>query len=179
VSQIQVGDQAQLTVTGTATPVFGTVSSLGIVATVSSGVATFPVTISVTGTPTGLYSGMTAQTSIIVLDRSNVLTVPSDAVHTEGTASFVYELKSGKEVEHTVEVGAIGTTLTQITSGLSSGTKVVLANLAASLPTAGSTTSRFGGLGGGLTTGGLGGGGFTGGGGFGGRGLGGGGFGGG
>ena len=43
------------------------------------------------------------------------------AVHTLGTASFVYELKDGKEVEHTVQTGAVGTTLTQITSGLKSG----------------------------------------------------------
>jgi len=165
VSQVQVGDQAQLTVSGSATPVYGTVSSLGIVATVSSGVATFPVTIAVTGTPSGLYSGMTATTSIIVLDRSNVLTVPSSAVHTLGASSFVYELSQGKEVEHTVGVGAVGTTLTQITSGLASGDKVVLANLAATIPSG--TTSPFGGgLGGGLGGGGFritgGGGGFIG-----------------
>jgi hypothetical protein len=157
VSEVQVGDQAQLTVSGADAPVFGTVASLGIVATVSSGVATFPVTVAVTGTPSGLYSGMTATTSIIVLDRSNVLTVPSSAVHTLGTSSFVYELSKGKEVEHTVKVGAVGTTLTQITSGLKSGAKVVLANLAAAIPTAGTSTSPFGG--GGL--GGLGGGGGT------------------
>jgi macrolide-specific efflux system membrane fusion protein len=176
VAQVQVGDQAQLTVSGSATPVYGTVSSLGLVATVSSGVATFPVTISVTGTPSGLYSGMTATTSIIVLDRSNVLTVPSSAVHTLGTSSFVYELSKGKEVEHTVTVGAVGTTLTQITAGLASGDKVVLANLAAVIPTAGTSTSPFGGGLGGLGGGGafrITGGGGLGGGGFVGRGLGG------
>jgi hypothetical protein len=81
--------------------------------------------------------------------------VPSSAVHTLGAASFVYELSKGKEVEHTVTVGAVGTTLTQITDGLKSGDKVVLANLAASIPSAGTSTSPFGG--GGL--GGLGGGG--------------------
>ena len=134
----------------------------------------FPVVIGVTGTPSGLYSGMSADASIIVLEHSDVLTVPSSAVHTLGTESFVYELKGGKEVEHTVTIGAVGTTLTQITSGLKSGTEVVLANLSLPLST-GSSTS--GGLGSGLT-GGLGGSGFTGGG-FGGRGFGGGGFGGG
>lgn len=138
---------------GSATTVYGTVSSLGIVATVSSGVATFPVTVAVTGTPAGLYSGTTAQATIIVLERSGVLTVPSSAVHTVGTASYVDELKGGKEVEHAVTVGAIGTTLTQITSGLTSGTKVVLANLSQSI-SSGSTnttstgTGRFGGFGG-------------------------------
>lgn len=159
-----MGDQVQLVPSGSATTIYGTVSSLGIVATVSSGVATFPVTIAVTGTPAGLYSGMTAQATIIVLQRSGVLTLPSSAVHSVGTASYVYELKNGKEVEHTVGVGAVGTTSTQITSGLKSGTKVVLANLSQSISTGSNSTgsSRFGGFGG---FGGLGGGGFTGGGG--------------
>lgn len=179
-SEIAVGDQVQLVPSGSSTTVYGTVSSLGIVASVSSGVATFPVTVAVTGTPSGLYSGMTAQATIIVLDRSGVLTVPSSAVHTVGTASYVYELHGGKEVEHSVTVGAVGTTLTQITSGLTSGTKVVLANLSESVSTGstgstttGSGTSRFGGFGG---FGGLGSGGGLGGSGFGGLGGGGGSF---
>jgi hypothetical protein len=177
---VQVGDQVDLTLTGAATPIYGIVTSLGIVATVTSGVASFPVVITVTGTPKGLYSGLSADASIIVLQRANVLTVPSSAVHTLGTSSFVYELHAGKEVEHTVGVGAVGTTLTQITSGLKAGTNVVLANLSLPVTTgstglgSGFTGGGLGGLGGGL--GGFGGsGGFTGRGGFGGRGFGGGG----
>jgi multidrug efflux pump subunit AcrA (membrane-fusion protein) len=136
-----------LTLTGSATPIYGTVSSIGIVASVSSGVASFPVVIGVTGTPSGLYSGMSADASIIVLEHSDVLTVPSSAVHTLGTESFVYELKGGKEVEHTVGIGAVGTTLTQITSGLKSGQEVVLANLSIPLSTGTSSTGGLGGLG--------------------------------
>jgi multidrug efflux pump subunit AcrA (membrane-fusion protein) len=147
VSEVQVGDQVDITLTGSATPIYGTVSSIGIVASVSSGVASFPVDISVTGDPTDLYSGMSANTSIIVLEHAGVLTVPSSAVHTLGTESFVYELKGGKEVEHTVAIGAVGTTLTQITSGLKSGTEVVLANLSLPLSSGTSTPSGLGGLG--------------------------------
>jgi hypothetical protein len=68
-------------------------------------------------------------------------------VHTLGTESFVYELKGGKEVEHTVGIGAVGTTLTQITSGLKSGQEVVLANLSIPLSTGTSSSSGLGGLG--------------------------------
>jgi multidrug efflux pump subunit AcrA (membrane-fusion protein) len=165
VSEVRVGDQVQLTLTGAATPIYGTVSSIGIVATVNSGVASFPVVITVTGDPAGLYSGMSANTSIIVLERANVLTLPSSAVHTLGTASFVYELKGTKEVEHTVGVGAVGTTLTQITSGLKSGQEVVLANLSLPLSTGSSTSVGLGSFTrGGLGGSGLGGGGFGGGG---------------
>jgi len=106
---------------------------------------------------------MSADASIIVLERAGVLTVPSSAVHPLGTESFVYVLKGGQEVEQTVGVGAVGTTLTQITSGLKSGQQVVLANLSIPLSTG---TSSSGGLGGGFTGlggAGLGGGGFGGG----------------
>jgi len=115
---------------------------------------------------------MSADASIIVLQHSDVLTVPSSAVHTLGTESFVYELKGGKEVEHTVGIGAVGTTLTQITSGLKSGTEVVLANLSVPLSTGTSTSGGLGGLGGAGFGGGAGrfGGGGFGGGGFGGGG---------
>jgi multidrug efflux pump subunit AcrA (membrane-fusion protein) len=172
VGDVKVGNQVDLTLTGSATPIYGTVSSIGIVASVSSGVASFPVVIGVTGTPSGLYSGMSADASIIVLQHSDVLTVPSSAVHTLGTESFVYELKGGKEVEHTVGIGAVGTTLTQITSGLKSGTEVVLANLSVPLSTGTSTSGGLGGLGGAGFGGGAGrfGGGGFGGGGFGGGG---------
>jgi multidrug efflux pump subunit AcrA (membrane-fusion protein) len=165
VAEIKDGDQAVVTPSGAATNVYGTIASVGVVATVSSGVATFPVVVAVTGTPSGLYAGSSADVSIVVLQRTGVLSVPSSAVHTIGTSSFVYELQGGREVAHTVSVGAVGGTLTQITKGLKAGQAIVLASLSAITPS-GTTTGRtgFGGLGGGL-----GGGGLTGGGGFGGR----------
>src|SRR5205807_104167 len=100
---------------------------------------------------------------------SNVLTVPTSAVHTLGSRSVVNVLQGGKSIPHTVTTGATDAARTQITSGLTAGDQVVLANLSASLPSSNST--RPGGAGG------FGGGGF-GGGGFGGGGFGGGGFGG-
>jgi membrane fusion protein, macrolide-specific efflux system len=169
VGQVKVGDQVDITPSSSSSNVFGTVSSIALVPTVTSGVATFPIVISVTGDPAGLYSGVSANVSIIVLEQADVLTVPTSAVHTLGGSSFVYELAGGKEVTHSVSVGATGSTLTQITSGLKSGDRVVLAKRSASIPASGTTSeggfARFGG-GGGLSGGGFGGGGGLGGGGF-------------
>jgi len=171
VAEIKDGDQAVITPSGAATNVYGTIASIGVVATVSSGVATFPIVIAVTGTPSGLYGGSSADVSVVVLQRSDVLTVPSSAVHTVGASSFVYELKGGSEVAHTVTVGAVGGTLTQITGGLKAGQEVVLAELSASIPSSTSGGTGFGGLGGGgFGGGGFGGRTFVGGGGFGGGG---------
>jgi multidrug efflux pump subunit AcrA (membrane-fusion protein) len=162
-----MGDQAVITPNGSTTPVYGTVSQITPLATQSSGVASFPVTVAITGTPPGLFAGASAQVSMVVQQTSNVLTVPTSAVHNVGSRSFVNVLQGGKQVTRTVTTGATDAARTQITSGLSSGDQVVLANLNASVPSGSST--RPGGAGGfgggGFGGGGFGGGGFGGGGG--------------
>ena len=122
--QVAVGDHVTLAISGSEDSVDGRVSSLGMAADNGEGLTTRPVTIAVTGAPPGLYSGMSAQATIVTLHRSGVLAVPSDAVHMKGKRSFVDEVVNGKEVQHTVSVGAIGTKLTQITSGLTTGADV-------------------------------------------------------
>jgi len=177
IADIQDQEQAEITPTGTSTIAYGVVTTISSVGTTTSGVTTFPVTITVTGSPAGLYAGASAAVEIIVRQATNVLVVPTTAVHTLGTSSYVYLLKSGKEVEQTVTVGAVGSPYTQITSGLKSGQDVVIASLSsASLSTGSGTTGTgravFGGGGLGGGAGGFGGGGGFGGaaGGFGGRG---------
>jgi hypothetical protein len=162
ISRIKVGDQAVITPNGATQPVFGTVSQITPLATQSSGVSTFPVTIAITGTPPGLFAGASAQVSIVVLQRTDVLTVPTSAVHTVGSRSIVNVLENGKQVSHVVTTGATDAARTEITSGLSAGDQVILANLNAAVPS-GNTTRPGGGFGG-LGGGGFGGGGFGGGG---------------
>jgi HlyD family secretion protein/macrolide-specific efflux system membrane fusion protein len=134
VSTIKVGDQVVITPSGATSIVLGTVTQVGTIATVSSGVVTFPVTIGVKGASPGLYEGASAHLTLFVLQVKNILTVPSSAVHTEGPRSFVYVLSGDKEVAHTVSVGAVGGSLTQIKAGLTIGQKVVLADLSANVP---------------------------------------------
>ena len=134
VSTIKVGDQVVITPSGATSIVLGTVTQVGTIATVSSGVVTFPVTIGVKGASPGLYEGASAHLTLFVLQVKNVLTVPSSAVHTLGPRSFVYVLSGDKEVAHTVSVGAVGGSLTQIKAGLTIGQKVVLADLSANVP---------------------------------------------
>jgi multidrug efflux pump subunit AcrA (membrane-fusion protein) len=76
VDQIKTGVQAVITPTGSSTPIYGTVSSVGLVASTSSGVATFPVKITVTGTPTGVYPGTSSSVQIIYRQYTDVLAVP-------------------------------------------------------------------------------------------------------
>ncbi|HEX7535461.1 MAG TPA: biotin/lipoyl-binding protein [Dermatophilaceae bacterium] len=124
--QLKKGLQAEITPSGSATKIFGTVRSVGIIASSSSsGSATFPVTITVTGSPKGLYSGGAADVAIIVKQVENLLTVPTNAVHTESGRTVVHQLKNGAQVSTQVKVGTTYGAVTQILSGLKTGDKVV------------------------------------------------------
>ena len=177
VGSVQAGDQAQIVPDGATTPVYGTVSSVGLIASTTSGVATYPVTISVTGNPGGLYPGASATVTLIVKQLNNATTVPTAALHYTSTGADVYEMVNGREVAVPVTVGMTSDGETQIVSGLSVGTKVVVQGLRATGAGAGTTggTGRtrtgfggegggFGGAGGGFggAGGGFGGGGFGG-----------------
>jgi multidrug efflux pump subunit AcrA (membrane-fusion protein) len=172
-ASVHKGMQAEVTPTGSTARVFGTVKSVGIIASSSSGTATFPVTIAVTGTPTGLYAGGTADVLIVTRQVSGVLTVPTAALHSEGGRTVVHQMKNGHQVSTAVTTGTVYGPSTQVLSGLKDGDQVVVATTRAGA--GGSGRTRQGGFGGGGFGGGFGGGGFGGGtGGFGGGGFGGG-----
>jgi multidrug efflux pump subunit AcrA (membrane-fusion protein) len=171
VGQIAQGDQAVITLGsgtgstgggplavagggGTAsagsTPYYGTVSSVGLIASTSSGVASFPVTIQVTGTPSGLYSGASANVSIVVQQLTDVTEVPTAALRYSGGQTDVVVLQNGQKVTRPVTVGAAAAGETQILSGVHSGQKVVeqvvrFSGLPAGAGGAGGFTRRFSG----------------------------------
>jgi multidrug efflux pump subunit AcrA (membrane-fusion protein) len=173
VGQLRVGDQATITVSGSTTPVYGTVGSIGLLATTTSGVSTFPVVVDVTGSPAGLYGGSSATMSIVTEELQNVVVVPTAAIHYSGNDTTVTLDSDGTKVTRVVGIGAASGGNTQVTSGLAVGDKVYVTEITFR-GGLGSGTGRAGLFGGGGTGGGFGGGG----GGFGGGGFGGGGFGG-
>ena len=146
--QLKRGLQAEITPSGSSTKIFGTVKSVGIIASSSSnGSATFPVTITVTGSPKGLYAGGAADVAIIVKQVENVLSVPTNAVHTEGGKTVVHQMKGGAQVSTPVKVGTTYGPSTQILSGLKAGDKVVgtAFRLGGSRPSGGTGTRQGGG----------------------------------
>jgi membrane fusion protein, macrolide-specific efflux system len=183
IGEIAVGDQVDITPSGDTTPVYGTVGSISLIGTESDDVTTFPVVVDVTGNPTGLFAGATAETSIIVKQLNNVVEVPTAAISygTNGQAT-VTKVVNGTHVVTDVTVGAAESGETQITSGVKSGDKVLerevtfkgIGGGAGGIFGGGGTTGGAGGFGGRFSGGGAGGftgggaGGVTGGGGFGG-----------
>lgn len=146
VSSLKVGMQAEITPTGGADVVYGTVASVGAIATASdSGAAQFPVTIAVTGTPGGLYPGSSATVAITVKQATNVLTVPTQALHTTSAgATYVYTMQGTTATKTTVTIGASYGPQTEVLSGLKAGDVVQI--LSFTRPKGSGTTGGTGGL---------------------------------
>ena len=158
VSQLTVGDQATITQSGSTTPVYGTVGSIGLVATTTSGVSTFPVVIDVTGSPSGLLGGSSADVSIIVKQLQGVVVVPTGAVSYTGGTTAVTLDNAGSKVTQPVTLGIAASGETQIVSGLAAGQKIYVTTVSFRGPLGTTRTGGFGGGFGGGTGGGFGGG---------------------
>lgn len=127
VGQVRLGEQAVITPNGATSPVYGTVTSVAVMSSGSSSVPSYPVTIGVTGHPPGLIAGAGATVSIVVKQLTDVLAVPSAAVHyTDGKTTV--EVMSGQQrVSKPVTTGMVSGGMTEIVKGLSEGDQVVIA----------------------------------------------------
>jgi multidrug efflux pump subunit AcrA (membrane-fusion protein) len=126
INLIKKGIQAQLTVSGQTSNLFGTVSSVGVISTSTSDTASYPVTVSITGTPTGLHDGSSATVVLIYQQLTDVLVVPTTAIHVSNGQKVVYQMQDGKQVDTVVQTGETSGTDTQITSGLAEGDQIVV-----------------------------------------------------
>jgi multidrug efflux pump subunit AcrA (membrane-fusion protein) len=131
----------------TASAIYGTVGSISLIGSQSSDVTTFPVVVNVTGTPTGLYAGASADVSIIVKQLSNVTEVPTNAVsYTTSGQATVTKVVGGSHAVTNVTVGEAENGETQILSGVKSGDKVLEREVTFKAP-GGGTGGLFGGTG--------------------------------
>lgn len=154
VGQVKTGDQAVMTLSGSTTQIYGTVSSVSLIASSSSdsSVAAFPVVIAVTGSPSGLFAGASATVSIITEQLNNVVEVPTAAVSYTSGNPTVTEVVSGKDVTQPVTTGITAAGDTQITSGLAAG-DTIIERVVKFKGAAGGARTLFGGTGTGTGTG--------------------------
>ena len=127
VALIAVDDQAEITIEDAVDPIFGVVTEIGLISTSTDGVAGYPVSIEVTGSPDGVHDGVSADVSVVYERRTDVLTVPSAAVRSvDGEAEVTQLAEDGTEVTTPVTVGETVGELTEILSGLVEGDEVVV-----------------------------------------------------
>lgn len=107
----------------------GTVTDVAKVATASSGVATYPVTVAFTADANSVYVGATVSGAIATNVRPNVLQVPVLAVtRTTNGATVTVATRgtlSGPKQTRAVGTGATSNGMVEITSGLKEGDTVI------------------------------------------------------
>lgn len=139
VALISEGDQVTFTADDV-DPFFGVVTSISQLPSTTSGVAAYPVELHVTGSPTGLFDGVSVAVDITYRRRVDVLAVSTNAIATTDDVSTVTVMGDDDlEEQRTVTVGETVGNLTEITDGLAEGDQVVVTRTisSATVPTDG------------------------------------------
>jgi HlyD family secretion protein len=139
IPDVKVGQAATVLPDGATDPLSGQVVAIALTPTTATTGTTYRVTIGLEGQGAGLGNGATGSVSIVTAGVTAALSVPTSAVHTDGTTHTVTVVDGSSTSSVTVKVGVIGATYTQITDGLTAGQSVLLADLDQALP--GSATS--------------------------------------
>lgn len=169
VEKVKVGQKAKLTFDAIdGLRVDGTVTTVDLVGTVTSGVVNYNVEISLDTQDDRVKSGMSVTASIITNEKQDILVVPNSAVKTQGKNIYVEMFTTPLTVvkgstsgtvsnvaptQKKVEVGISNDTITEIVSGLNEGDQVVTRTISSTTAktTAAATPSLFGNTGGGGT----------------------------
>jgi HlyD family secretion protein len=133
VDSVKVGQTVRVSVPGISRTTSGKVTAIGLVADSSSGTTSYPVTVTVEDPTISLPAGSRALVKIVLATAEDVVTVPTSAVTRRGTgttATATVSTWDGATLSRrTVKLGAVGSRVVAITSGLKSGDRVVLANI--------------------------------------------------
>ncbi|MFA6602403.1 MAG: efflux RND transporter periplasmic adaptor subunit [Candidatus Shapirobacteria bacterium] len=151
VVKVKVGDKVTVTLDAFPDKTYtGKVMAVDSAGTVSSGVASYPTTIQLDIQDTSILPNMSATANIITNVKSSVVIIPIGALATSGEATTVRVMKNGVVENKNVEVGLTSDTEAEIISGINEGEEVVTAVINPTTTTSKtSSTSVFGGLGGG------------------------------
>ncbi len=132
-AKVKVGQKASLTFSAvpdlTAT---GKVADVDNIGTVSQNVVSFNVDILLDTAQETIKPGMSASASVITDTRQDVLMVPSAAIKTAGSGSYVQVLVNGKPEQRSVTTGLSNDTDTEISGNVQEGDEVVTQTISAS-----------------------------------------------
>ncbi|MEN0014962.1 MAG: hypothetical protein AAGC46_16450 [Solirubrobacteraceae bacterium] len=153
IGKVKVGQAATVTVAAADNAKLAArVTKIGLVASTSNSVVSYPVELSITQKAAGVLAGMSATAEIVVEQATGVLSVPTQAL--SGTSVTV--VANGERTTKQVTTGIVGTSTTQIVSGLSAGDVVALPTLSAASSTSTSSSTSSTRRGTGTGTGGFG-----------------------
>lgn len=151
VGKVKPGQKVTLTLDALPDKTFtGKVSAINTNGSVSSGVTTYPTTISFDTTVDTIYPNMAVNATIITDIKNSVILVPSGAVQTLDGASTVRVMRNGQVTSVPVEIGGTNDTQTEIVSGINEGDTVITGQTNTASVSTGAATSPFGNTRGGL-----------------------------
>lgn len=132
----------------------GKVTYIGTSGTETSGVVTYPATISFDSLDLRLKPAMSVSALITTNVKQDILYVPNSAIKSTDNSSYVLTMKDGTPSNQTVTIGIANDSYTEITNGLNEGDTIVTQTITASTSTSstsskGNSNSSFGGLTGG------------------------------
>jgi multidrug efflux pump subunit AcrA (membrane-fusion protein) len=159
IPSVSVGQAATVVPDGLHRSLTGRVVAISLVpASTSSSSTLYRVMVGLTNPGAPLHNGATGTVAVVTKQARAALAVPTSAVTATRNRHTVTVLEGGSPTVVLVQVGVIGSTWTEIKSGLTAGQEVVLADVSAPLPdsatastnsTQGTTrTGGFGGFGG-------------------------------
>jgi multidrug efflux pump subunit AcrA (membrane-fusion protein) len=126
VSDVRVGQSAQITLSASGDTVDGTVTAVALQGTASNNVVQYPVTVRLASVPDGVRLGASANVTITTATRDDVLTVPTSAVTTTGAGTTVTLLRGGRQTTVEVTKGLSGGSTTEVAGDIAAGDQVVL-----------------------------------------------------
>jgi RND family efflux transporter MFP subunit len=139
VARVAVGKPASITFDALpGRPFRGSVISVSPSGTLSQGVVTYPVSISIDTRNQSLPGGLTASATITIDEKNNVLVVPLRAVRRQGREQVVEVVgEDGKSSPRAVKTGVQNEQLVEITDGLQEGEPILVQGTTTRTPTTG------------------------------------------
>lgn len=128
VAKLAVGNPASVTLDayGSGRIFSADVVSLDRSPTAQGGIPAYKVTLQFSGNDPAVRSGMTANVAIVAGEKDSALIIPRSAVIQNGSDTFVLVASGGGSVERAIELGLIGTTTVEVTSGLSADDQILV-----------------------------------------------------
>ena len=129
ISQIQIGENVNISLSAYPNQTFtGSVLSIEPSSTIIQNVVNYGVTISINNAPSNIKLGMSANMNVITQSVKNTLIVPNSAInYGNGNKTYVIEENSNQKlIRVPVKIGISNIYFTQIISGISNGTVVVV-----------------------------------------------------
>ena len=121
----------------------GKVIGIAPTSTVTQGVATYTVSVSIEAGDQPVPVGLTANVNVVTAQKDSTLYVPNRAIRRNGRNQVVeVQTEGGKTEQRTVSTGLANDTITEITQGLQEGETVIIPATTTQVP-------RVGGFGGG------------------------------